>query len=121
GIVHRDLKSQNVMVEESGAVAILDFGLARGKLNKNENLTIDSIMIGTPHYMPPEQALGKPTDARSDLYSIGVMAYEMLTGRVPFTGESPLVIAMKQVSDPVPEEPLAIGQVHPDLAGIVLR
>jgi serine/threonine-protein kinase len=122
GIIHRDLKSQNVMVEESGAVAILDFGLARGgKLQKNINLTIDSIMIGTPHYMPPEQALGKPTDARSDIYSIGVMAYEMLTGRVPFTGESPLVIAMKQVSDAVPEEPLLTSGIPPDLASIVMR
>jgi serine/threonine protein kinase len=59
GIIHRDLKSQNVMVEESGAVAILDFGLARGKLT--EGLTLDSIMIGTPHYMPPEQAMGRPS------------------------------------------------------------
>src|SRR6185503_19828876 len=95
------------------------FGLARGKLNKNENLTIDSIMIGTPHYMPPEQALGKPTDARSDIYSIGVMAFEMLTGKVPFTGESPLVIAMKQVSEEVSESKL--DEVQPDLAAIVIR
>ena len=82
GIIHRDLKSQNVMVEDSGAVAILDFGLARGKTT--EQLTLDSVMVGTPHYMSPEQALGRPTDARSDVYSIGVMAYEILTGKVPF-------------------------------------
>ncbi|HKC23336.1 MAG TPA: serine/threonine-protein kinase, partial [Thermoanaerobaculia bacterium] len=121
GIIHRDLKSQNVMVEDDGAVAILDFGLARGKLNKNENLTIDSIMIGTPHYMPPEQALGKPTDVRSDIYSIGVMAFEMLTGKVPFTGESPLVIAMKQVSEAVPEQPLVEANVPAELSSIILR
>ena len=66
------------MVEESGAVAILDFGLARGK--QSITLTLDSVMVGTPHYMSPEQALGRPTDARSDVYSIGVMGYEMLTG-----------------------------------------
>src|SRR5664280_2537823 len=98
GIIHRDLKSQNVMLEDNGAVAILDFGLARGK--SNEQLTLDSVMVGTPHYMSPEQALGRPTDARSDVYSIGIMAYELLTGKVPYDGESPLVIAMKHVSEP---------------------
>jgi serine/threonine protein kinase/CheY-like chemotaxis protein len=119
GIVHRDLKSQNVMVEESGAVAILDFGLARGK--RSETLTLDSIMIGTPHYMPPEQALGRPTDARSDIYSIGVMAFEALTGHVPYTGESPLVIAMKHVSDPIPDELSNRSDIPAELVAIVLK
>ena len=119
GIVHRDLKSQNVMVEESGAVAILDFGLARGK--RSETLTLDSIMIGTPHYMPPEQALGRPTDARSDIYSIGVMAFEALTGRVPYTGESPLVIAMKHVSEPIPDELSHRPDLPPELVAIVMK
>ena len=119
GIIHRDLKSQNVMVEDGGAVAILDFGLARGK--KSEGITLDSIMIGTPHYMSPEQALGKPTDVRSDLYSIGVMAYEALTGKVPFAGDSPLVIAMKQVQEPVPLEPLERANVPDALRAIVLK
>jgi CheY-like chemotaxis protein len=119
GIIHRDLKSQNVMVEESGAVAILDFGLARGKLT--EGLTLDSIMIGTPHYMPPEQAMGRPTDARSDIYSIGVMAFEALTGHVPFAGESPLVIAMKHVSEPPPDDLRKVTAVSPELIGIVYK
>jgi len=119
GIIHRDLKSQNVMVEESGAVAILDFGLARG--NKSVTLTLDSVMVGTPHYMSPEQALGRPTDARSDVYSIGVMGFEMLTGKVPFDGESPLVIAMKHVSEAIPEEMSRFPDISPELHAIVLR
>lgn len=119
GIVHRDLKSQNIVVDDSGAVAILDFGLARGRLT--DGLTLDSVMIGTPHYMSPEQALGKPTDARSDIYSIGVMAFEALTGDVPFKGDSPLVIAMNHVSQPVPESLLKLSDVPPELAAIVLR
>ncbi|MEO6323790.1 MAG: serine/threonine-protein kinase, partial [Thermoanaerobaculia bacterium] len=119
GIVHRDLKSQNVMVEDSGAVAILDFGLARGK--RSEVLTLDSIMIGTPHYMPPEQALGRPTDARSDIYSIGVMAFEALTGHVPYAGESPLVIAMKHVSEPIPDDLSHNPELPPELVAIVLK
>jgi serine/threonine protein kinase/FixJ family two-component response regulator len=119
GIIHRDLKSQNVMVEDSGAVAILDFGLARGKTN--EQLTLDSVMVGTPHYMSPEQALGRPTDARSDVYSIGIMAYEILTGKVPFDGESPLVIAMKHVSEPAPEDLRKVTYVSPELIAIVYK
>ncbi|MCM3875963.1 MAG: serine/threonine-protein kinase [Thermoanaerobaculia bacterium] len=119
GIIHRDLKSQNVMLEENGAVAILDFGLARGKTN--EQLTLDSVMVGTPHYMSPEQALGRPTDARSDVYSIGVMAYELLTGKVPFDGESPLVIAMKHVSEQPPDGLRQVTTVSPELVAIVYK
>src|SRR5450759_960590 len=119
GIIHRDLKSQNVMLEDNGAVAILDFGLARGK--SNEQLTLDSVMVGTPHYMSPEQALGRPTDARSDVYSIGIMAYELLTGKVPYDGESPLVIAMKHVSEPPPDDLRKMTTISPELIAIVYK
>ncbi len=119
GIIHRDLKSQNVMLEDNGAVAILDFGLARGKTN--EQLTLDSVMVGTPHYMSPEQALGRPTGARSDVYSIGVMAYELLTGKVPYDGESPLVIAMKHVSEPAPDDLHHVSGLSPELVAIVYK
>jgi CheY-like chemotaxis protein len=119
GIIHRDLKSQNVMVEDTGAVAILDFGLARGKTN--DNLTLDSVMVGTPHYMSPEQALGRSADARSDVYSIGVMAFECLTGRVPFDGESPLVIAMSHVSQPIPDDLKSTAGVSPELCAVVYK
>jgi len=108
-----------VMLEDNGAVAILDFGLARGK--SNEQLTLDSVMVGTPHYMSPEQALGRPTDARSDVYSIGVMAYELLTGKVPFDGESPLVIAMKHVSEPPPDGLRQMTTISPELIAIVYK
>ena len=101
GIIHRDLKSQNVIVDENGAVAIVDFGLARWNLGSG--FTLDSIILGTPQYMSPEQASGKVVDARTDIYSIGIIAFEALTGQLPFTGDSPIAVAMKQINDPVPD------------------
>ena len=100
GIVHRDLKSQNIIVGDGDAVSILDFGLARGSVD--ERLTLEAVVLGTPHYISPEQAMGQQADARSDLYSIGIIAFEMLTGVLPFTADSALGIAMKQISEPVP-------------------
>ncbi len=101
GIVHRDLKSQNVLMTAAGGVAILDFGLARG--HPSERFTLHTSILGTPDYMSPEQAEGAPVDARSDIYAVGIIAFEMLTGRVPFTGTSPIAIAMKQITEPVPD------------------
>ncbi len=100
GIVHRDLKSQNIIVGAGDVVSILDFGLARGAVD--EKLTQEAVVLGTPHYISPEQAMGQPADARSDLYSIGIIAFEMLSGVLPFTADSALGIAMKQISEPVP-------------------
>ena len=97
GILHRDLKSQNVLVDRHGAAVILDFGLARGSFDPG--LTLASVLLGTPEYMSPEQALGDPLDERADLYSIGVIAWEMLSGQLPFSGESPVATAMKHVHD----------------------
>lgn len=119
GIVHRDLKSQNVIVDPKGAVAILDFGLARGKVN--EGFTLASTLLGTPHYMSPEQALGKPVDARSDIYSIGVIGFEALTGRLPFVADSPVAVAMKHVTDPIPESLLDDTEISPRLKAIIMR
>ena len=119
GIVHRDLKSQNIIVGADDLVSILDFGLARGTVD--EKLTLDAVVLGTPHYISPEQAMGQPADARSDLYSIGIIAFEMLTGVLPFTADSALGIAMKQISEPVPGNLSLHADVGPQLRAAVHR
>lgn len=120
GIIHRDLKSQNVVVDDSGAVAILDFGLARSK-RAQERATLTSAVLGTPHYMSPEQALGREADFRSDIYSIGVIAFEALTGFLPFHGDSPHVVAMAHVREPVPDPTGLVPGLPADLVALVCR
>jgi len=119
GIVHRDLKSQNVIVDENGAVAIVDFGLARWNLGGG--FTLDSIILGTPQYMSPEQASGRPVDARTDIYSIGIIAFEALTGQLPFAGDSPIAVAMKQINDPVPDLLSRFDDVSAGLRAVVMK
>ena len=119
GIVHRDLKSQNVIVDENGAVAIVDFGLARWNLGAG--FTLDTIILGTPQYMSPEQASGKAVDARTDIYSIGIIAFEALTGQLPFTGDSPIAVAMKQINDQVPDLLSMYPDVSPGLRAVVMK
>jgi serine/threonine protein kinase len=119
GIVHRDLKSQNIIVGRDDVVSILDFGLARGAVD--ERLTLEAVVLGTPHYISPEQAMGEPADARSDVYSIGIIAFEMLSGVLPFTADSALGIAMKQISEPVPGNLSLYPDVSPKLRSAVHR
>jgi beta-lactam-binding protein with PASTA domain/predicted Ser/Thr protein kinase len=118
GIVHRDLKPQNVIVDPEGKAVVTDFGIARAGVSE---ITQTGSVMGTPHYLSPEQAQGFDVTAVSDLYSVGVMLYEALTGRVPFEGESAVAVAMKQVSQ-MPQRPSSIQpRVTPALDAVVMR
>jgi eukaryotic-like serine/threonine-protein kinase len=118
GIVHRDLKPQNVIVNGEGKAIVTDFGIARAGVSE---ITQTGSVMGTPHYLSPEQAQGFEVTAVSDLYSIGVLLYEALTGRVPFEGESAVAVAMKQVSQ-TPQRPSSINpRVSPALDAVVMR
>jgi serine/threonine protein kinase len=119
GIVHRDLKPQNVMIDKGGNAKIMDFGIARSIREKG--ITGPSMMIGTPEYMSPEQAEAKEVDERSDIYSLGIILYEMATGRVPFEGETALSIAMKHQGE-APKDPRGLNPAIPeDLSGLILK
>ncbi len=119
GVIHRDLKPQNIMIDREGMAKIMDFGIARFVMTKG--LTTTGTIIGTPEYMSPEQAEGKGVDQRSDIYSLGIVLFEALTGRVPFEGETPLSVALKHKLERPPDPRTFNVQIPGDLGSLVLR
>ncbi len=121
GIVHRDIKPANVMLTKSGEVKVMDFGIARALASQGQTMTATSQVMGTAQYLSPEQARGEVVDARSDLYSTGCVLYELLTGRPPFIGESPVSVAYQHVSEqPTPPSEID-SQVLPQVDAVVMR
>ncbi len=114
GFVHRDVKPENILFRDNGAAVLTDFGIARA-VNSATQMTKTGAVIGTPQYMSPEQARGKDLDGRSDLYSLGIVFYEMLTGGVPYQGTDSVAVGIKHVTDPVPKLPAALSRIQPVL------
>ena len=109
GVIHRDIKSQNIMLLRDGTIKVMDFGIAR--FAREDIRTMDDKAIGSVHSISPEQACGEESDEKSDIYSVGVLLYEMLTGRVPFDGETPEQVAMKHIH----QKPIPISKLQPDV------
>ena len=109
GVIHRDIKSQNVMLLRDGTIKVMDFGIAR--FAREDIRTMDNRAIGSVHYISPEQACGEESDAKSDIYSVGVLLYEMLSGSVPFDGDTPEEVAMKHIH----EKPTPLHQLNPEI------
>ncbi len=117
GVIHRDIKPQNIMVDSTGRVKVLDFGLAKIAAQGRSALTQAGSVLGTPAYIAPEQCRGEEIDHRADLYSVGVVLYQMLTGRVPFSGDTPEIVIHKILNEPVP----AIRNLNPGVPGVVVQ
>ncbi len=119
GIIHRDIKPQNIMVTQQGDVKVTDFGIA--KAATSSTITQQGEALGSVHYFSPEQARGSYVDARSDLYSLGITMYEMVTKQLPFSGDSPVAVAMKHLHDPLPEPQKMAPQIWPGLRDIIVK
>ncbi len=123
GVVHRDVKPHNMLIlPETGELKIMDFGIARrSEVQADGGLTTDGVVMGTPDYMPPEQAQGLPADFRSDLYALGVVLFEVFTGRLPFQGETAMATVLKHVQEPAPDPRRVNPRLPEDLALLILR
>jgi len=121
GIIHRDVKPANIMISDAGAVKVMDFGIARALADTGNSVTQTAAVIGTAQYLSPEQARGESVDARSDVYSLGCVLYEMLTGEPPFVGDSPVAVAYQHVrEDPIPPSQKRDG-ISAELDAVVLK
>ncbi|OZG27555.1 serine/threonine protein kinase [Williamsia sp. 1138] len=121
GIVHRDVKPANVMIDKSGAVKVMDFGIARVLADTGNSVTQTAAVIGTAQYLSPEQARGESVDARSDVYSLGCVLFELLTGEPPFTGDSPVAVAYQHVREDPPTPSSVLAGVPAELDSVVLK
>ena len=121
GVVHRDLKPANVLIDSHGNVFLTDFGIAKLLETASPRLTQTDAIMGTPAYISPEQAQGQTVDQRSDIYSLGIILYEMVTGSVPFTAETPLAVLFKHISDPLPPPSLVKPDIRPAIEQVILK
>ena len=119
GMVHRDIKPSNVMITQEGHIILTDFGMA--KIVSDPQYTTAGAIAGTPNYIPPEQGLGKPADARSDIYSLGAMFFQMVTGRLPYQADSAVGVLLKHINDPIPIASQANPALPPDIDSIILK
>jgi len=120
GFVHRDVKPENILFRDDGTAVLTDFGISKA-LHTNTRLTETGTSMGTPHYMSPEQVRGQPIDQRADLYALGVILYEMLMGRPPFTGTDPIAVAFAQVNEPAPKLPRELYLLQPLMSRLLAK
>lgn len=120
GVVHRDIKPSNALVDETGDIFLMDFGIAK-IVESTIQLTATGAITGTPAYMSPEQGQGLKVDHRTDIYSLGVVLYEMITGRVPFEAETPMAVIFKKVQEPLPPPSVYKADINPEIEAVVLK
>ena len=121
GIIHRDIKPGNVMLTPSGDVKVMDFGIARAVSDASSTMTQTAAVVGTAQYLSPEQARGETVDSRSDVYSTGCLLYELLTGRPPFVGDSPVSVAYQHVREQAPPPSSLDEDLTPEIDAIVMK
>jgi len=120
GFVHRDVKPDNILLREDGSAVLTDFGIARA-FDSSLRMTRTGAIVGTPHYMSPEQARGRPIDGRADLYSLGIVLHEMLLGRVPYHADDSLAVGIKHITEPLPQLPQSFAALQPLLDRLLAK